>query len=147
MTSDLDKAKGDVEAVLHMDIVEDDEGLSNAEILMRGLRFGAWLLAFLFAMATIGIIPTIAIFVVAFMRLEGRERWSLVLPIAAGMTLFVYVVFDQLLRFGLAADLSRRAYPSAPGHSVRVKPRQRAPHDTCEHLDFEFSYGVRQRSD
>jgi TctA family transporter len=95
--SALGDAKAQASAALHMDIVEENEGLSNAEILRRALRFGTWLLAFLVSMATIGIIPTIALFVVAFMRIEARERWSLVLPMAAGMALFVYVVFDRLL--------------------------------------------------
>ncbi len=31
-------------------------------------------------MAVIGLIPTAAIFVVVFMRLEGPERWTLVIP-------------------------------------------------------------------
>lgn len=82
---------------IHMDIVEENEGLSNGEIVKRALRFGVWLLCFLLSMATFGIIPTIPVFVIAFMRIEARERWRLVLSMAAGLTLFVYVVFDQLL--------------------------------------------------
>ena len=91
------EAQEEVEAALHMDIVEVNEGLTNGEIIRRALRFGGWLLAFLAGMATIGIIPTIPLFIVAFMRIEARERWKLVLMMTAGMTLFVFVVFDQLL--------------------------------------------------
>lgn len=95
--SDLDEAKSETASALHMDIVEANDDLSTNQVLQRALRFGGWLLAFLLSMATIGIIPTIPLFVVAFMRFEARERWSLVLGVATGMTLFVYVVFDQLL--------------------------------------------------
>ena len=31
------------------------------------------------------------------MRLENREPWKLVIPQAIGLTLFIYIVFDQLL--------------------------------------------------
>ena len=37
------------------------------------------------------------IFVVAFMRVEAREPWKIVLIYAAFMTVFIYAVFDQLL--------------------------------------------------
>jgi TctA family transporter len=96
-SSPLATVKAGIGATLHMDIVEDDDGLSARQIRKRALAFGAWLLAFLCSMATIGVIATIPIFITAYMRLEARERWTLVLPMAAGMTLFVYVVFDQLL--------------------------------------------------
>jgi hypothetical protein len=39
----------------------------------------------------------VPIFIIAYMRLEGRERWSLTLPMAATMTLFIYALFDRLL--------------------------------------------------
>ena len=48
-------------------------------------------------MAVVGLIPTVPVFIVAYMRLEGRERWRLVLLYAAIMTLFIYGLFDQLL--------------------------------------------------
>ena len=48
-------------------------------------------------MATIGLIPTVPLFVVAFMRLEAREPWYIVLPYAVVMCLFIYILFDQLL--------------------------------------------------
>jgi hypothetical protein len=34
---------------------------------------------------------------VAFMRIEGRETWRLSAIMAVCMTVFVYVVFDQLI--------------------------------------------------
>jgi hypothetical protein len=63
----------------------------------RAALFFGWLLAFMASMAAIGLIPTVPLFVIAYMRIEARERWRLVLPQAALLTLFIYVVFDWLL--------------------------------------------------
>ena len=59
--------------------------------------FFGWIGAFLASMATLGLIPTVPIFIVSYMRLEGRERWSVTVPMAAAMTLFIYGLFDRLL--------------------------------------------------
>jgi hypothetical protein len=59
--------------------------------------FFGWMVFFLCSMALIGLIPTVPIFIVLFMRVEARERWTLVLPMAAFMMVFIYIVFDQLL--------------------------------------------------
>ena len=48
-------------------------------------------------MASIGLIPTVALFVVAYMRLENREPWKLTIGVAAGLTAFIYAVFHRLL--------------------------------------------------
>lgn len=93
----LEEAKGEASAVIHMDLANDDDGLSPKQVMARGLSFGGWLLAFLFTMGTIGFLPTIPLFVVAFMRLEGKESWKLSLSVALGMVVFVYVIFDQML--------------------------------------------------
>ncbi len=45
-------------------------------------------------MAVIGLIPTVAIFVVFFMRLEATERWSLVIPYAVVLVLGIWLAFD-----------------------------------------------------
>jgi TctA family transporter len=111
LQSAADEAKGGAEQVLHMDIVEENEGMSNAQILGRGLIFFGWLLAFLFGMWTIGIIPTIPLFIIGFMRIEARERWKLVLIMAAGMTAFVYAVFDQMLHLAWPPTLLGTWFP------------------------------------
>jgi TctA family transporter len=95
--SQAEGAKAKASAALHMDIVETNDDLSDRQVVQRGLTFGAWLLGFLLSMAAIGIMPTIPLFILGYMRLEAREKWSVVLPMAVLMTLFVYVVFDQLL--------------------------------------------------
>jgi hypothetical protein len=46
------------------------------------------------------------------MRLEGREPWRLVWPQAISLTLFIYVVFDQLLAIPWPQTLLGLAFPA-----------------------------------
>jgi hypothetical protein len=82
---------------MHMDIESHIGHLPIGVKLLRGALFFGWMAAFLASMATIGLIATVPVFIVAYMRLEGRERWSLTLPMAIGTTLFVYLLFDRVL--------------------------------------------------
>jgi TctA family transporter len=91
------EARAKIGERIHMDLASDMEDVPTRVILQRGTIFFGWLLAFMASMATIGLIPTVPLFVIVFMRLEAREPWKLVLPQAAGLTLFIYVLFDQLL--------------------------------------------------
>lgn len=90
-------AKADVEQKIHMDLESDTAHLSTKVILQRAALFFGWLVAFMGSMATIGLIPTVPLFVIAFMRVEAREPWKLVIPQAVLLTIFIYVVFDYLL--------------------------------------------------
>ena len=63
----------------------------------RAARFFAYLLGFMAVMSVIGLIPTAAIFVILFMRLEGPERWSLVIPYAVVLTGSIYLVFHYFM--------------------------------------------------
>ncbi|MPZ55363.1 MAG: hypothetical protein GEU91_02470 [Rhizobiales bacterium] len=91
------EAKAEVQQKIHMDLDSGTQHLPVRVILQRGGIFFGWLLAFMASMATIGLIPTVPLFVVAYMRSEAREPWRIVLPQAIGLTLFIYIVFDQLL--------------------------------------------------
>ncbi len=90
-------ARGEVEQKIHMDIGTNLTDMSNKEILLRGAIFFGWMLAFLGSMALIGLIPTVPVFIICFMRVEAREPWKIVLPMATFMCIFIYVLFDQLL--------------------------------------------------
>jgi hypothetical protein len=39
----------------------------------------------------------VPLFVAGYMRLEGRERWTIVIPYMLCITIFIYFLFDQLL--------------------------------------------------
>jgi hypothetical protein len=43
------------------------------------------------------LIATVPVFVICYMRIEGRERWSLTVPVAPATTLFTYGLFDRVL--------------------------------------------------
>jgi TctA family transporter len=88
---------GQAGARLHMDLQTDLTALSVGEVLKRAAIFFGWLIAFMASMSMIGLIATVPLFLVAFMRLENREPWKLVVPLAICLTTFIYVVFDQLL--------------------------------------------------
>ena len=90
-------AKGDVEEKIHMDLESDTGHLPTSTVVTRGLIFFGWLLAFMASMSVIGLIPTVPLFVVLYMRLEGPERWQVVVPQAIGLTIFIWFLFDQLL--------------------------------------------------
>jgi hypothetical protein len=92
-----DGAEAEVAQKIHMDLGSGVTHLPVKLILARAALFFGWLLAFMASMAAIGLIPTVPLFVIAYMRIEARERWRLVLPQAALLTLFIYVVFDWLL--------------------------------------------------
>jgi TctA family transporter len=87
----------EVEAKIHMDLESDTAHLGVPVIVQRAAIFFGYLIAFMGLMAVIGLIPTAAVFVVVFMRLEGGERWSLVVPYATVLVLGIYVVFDQVM--------------------------------------------------
>ena len=92
-----ERAQARVAARIHMDLAADTGHLPVRTVLLRAGVFFGWFLAFMASMAVIGLIPTVPLFVVAYMRLENREPWKLVLGQAIGLTLFIYVVFHRLL--------------------------------------------------
>jgi TctA family transporter len=93
-TTDMAKV---VSQKIHMDVASKTAHLPADIILLRGAMFFGWLVAFLCSMAMIGLLPTVPIFVIAYMRLEGPEKWRHAFMMAAAMTLLIYIVFDQLL--------------------------------------------------
>ena len=82
---------------IHMDIGASTSHLPGTTILVRGFMFFGWMIAFLCSMSVIGLIPTVPFFVIAYMRLEGPEKWRHALTMAFVMMMLIYVVFDQLL--------------------------------------------------
>lgn len=91
---------------IHMDVGnEHEEGLTSSVILARAATFFGWFIAFLVSTALIGMLPTIPLVMVAFMRIEGKEPWKLSLILATFMTVFIYVVFDQIIHVDWPANL------------------------------------------
>ncbi len=83
---------------MHMDIqAAGQEDLSARTIAVRGITFFGWLVGYMAMMATVGVLATTLIFIVAYMRIEGREPWKLTLPMAGSMVFLIWLLFDQFL--------------------------------------------------
>ncbi len=79
---------------------------------MRAGWFFGYLIGFMAVMAVIGLIPTVAVFVVFFMRWEARERWTLVIPYAAALVLFIWFTFDYVMSVPWPPTLLGQWYPA-----------------------------------
>ncbi|CAE7927823.1 unnamed protein product, partial [Symbiodinium necroappetens] len=81
----------------HFDVKSDMGGLANMVVLQRAAIFAGWMIGFCISMALIGMMPTAALFVVLYMRVEGRERWLTSLLYALAIAVFIYVIFVKTL--------------------------------------------------
>ena len=102
----------EIEQKIHMDIASKTAHLPGNVILARGGLFFGWMLSFMAVMAVIGLIPTVPIFIISYMRFEGREPWKIAIPMAAVMVLLIYVVFDQLLAIPWPPTLAGLFFPA-----------------------------------
>ena len=108
----VDQAQHEVQEKIHMDLTSDTGHLPVRTIVTRAARFFGYLLAFMAVMAVIGLIPTVVVFVVIFMRLEGRERWSLVIPYAFFLVLGIYIAFDYFMAVPWPQTLIGQWFPA-----------------------------------
>ncbi len=90
-------AREKVIAKLHMDTKTDLSTLSTRTVAKRITIFFGYLIGFMLSSAAIGMLPTLPLFVIMFMRFEGHERWTLVLAQAIWITLAMWLLFDKLL--------------------------------------------------
>jgi len=90
-------AEQEVGQKIHMDLDSGTSHLSNKEVISRAALFFGYLVGFMAVMSVIGLIPTAGLFIVFFMRHEGRERWRLTLTYAACTVGLIYFTFDQIM--------------------------------------------------
>jgi hypothetical protein len=107
-----DQAQHEVEQKIHMDLTSDTGHLSVHTVVTRAARFFGYLVGFMALMALIGLIPTAVIFVIVFMRLEGSERWSLVIPYVVVLILAIYVAFDLFMSIPWPPTLLGKLVPA-----------------------------------
>ncbi|WP_449406301.1 tripartite tricarboxylate transporter TctB family protein [Massilia phosphatilytica] len=104
---------GQAQAGLHMDVGSDHEGAVPEKVaLRRAMAFLGWLLGFLACTSVIGLIPTVPLFIVAFMRIEGRESWWTSVILAICVTAFLYGIFDQVLHIPWPSSLLGEWFPA-----------------------------------
>jgi Tripartite tricarboxylate transporter TctB family len=105
-------AQHEVGEKIHMDLVSDTAHLPVREIVMRAALFFGYLIGFMAVMATIGLIPTVGVFVLFFMRYEAKERWSLVVPYAVVLVLFIWLAFDYFMAVPWPPTLVGQWFPA-----------------------------------
>ena len=106
-----EQAQHEVGQRIHMDLASDTAHLPVRTVATRAARFFGYLIGFMGSMAVIGLIPTVALFVLLFMRLEGRERWSLVIPYAVILVLAITIVFDFFMAVPWPTTLLGQLFP------------------------------------
>jgi uncharacterized membrane protein len=82
---------------IHMDLQSETDHLPISLIVQRAARFFGYLIVFMGIMSMIGLIPTVAVFVVFFMRYENRERWPLVITYAFVLVTAITFVFEHVM--------------------------------------------------
>lgn len=87
----------DVKKSLHLDLKVEEQGMETRVMMGRAVTYLAWLLGFVALAALFGMLFAVFLFVILYMRIEGKERWALVLPLAFGLLIFTAVLFDELL--------------------------------------------------
>jgi TctA family transporter len=86
--------------------------LPVATVTRRVLTMVGWIILFLCLVWLVGMLPAIFLFIIAYMRVEGREPWWLTLVMATGMTIGCFFLFDQALRIVWPQTVLGQAFPS-----------------------------------
>ncbi len=96
---------------IFMDLSTSNEEMSMNDLISRAAQFFVWFLGFVGIMALIGLIPAVPLFVIGYLRIEGREPWQLTLKYAAGVTLLVYFVFERAIHVFWPQSLLGEIFP------------------------------------
>ncbi len=82
---------------VHFDIQADYGDLDTLTIFKRASSYFAWLLFFFAAASVVGLLPSMFLFLVGYMRFEGKESWKVTLGVAIPMWLLSYGLFHKVL--------------------------------------------------
>ena len=86
-----------VQSDVHFDISADYGDLSGGEITRRVVNYFAWLLAFFGIAAVIGLLPAMLVYMVCYIRFQGKESWRITLLTSGGVWIVSYLLFHKLL--------------------------------------------------
>ena len=81
----------------HMDLVTDFGDLSVATIRWRAAVYFGWCLLFLVGAMGFGLLPAMLVFLVGYIRFQGRESWLMTLAVAVPIWVAAYILFHQVL--------------------------------------------------
>lgn len=82
---------------VHFDIQADYGDLDLPTIFSRAAVYFGWLLSFFGAAAVVGLLPAMFLFLVGFIRFQGRESWATALAVSVPMWVFCYFLFHRIL--------------------------------------------------
>ena len=82
---------------VHFDIQADYGDLDVPTIFKRAASYFGWLLFFFGAASVVGLLPAMFLFLVGYMRFEGKESWKVTLGVAIPMWLLSYGLFHKIL--------------------------------------------------
>jgi TctA family transporter len=82
---------------VHFDIQADYGDLDLATIFKRATSYFAWLLFFFGAASIVGLLPAMFLFLVGYMRFEGKETWKLTIIVSIAMWILCYALFHHVL--------------------------------------------------
>jgi hypothetical protein len=107
-----DSVQHEVEQKIHMDLASDTGHLPTEIVVKRAARFFGYLIAFMGIMSVIGLVPTVALFVVIFMRYENKEPWKLVITYAMVLVFAISFVFDNVMSIPWPPTLIAQWFPA-----------------------------------
>ena len=73
---------------------------------------GLWLVGLVFAVGLIGMLPAMGFFVMAYMRFEGKSRWSNIMLIVTPYWLAAFFLFHELLHLPWPQSLLGDWFPA-----------------------------------
>ena len=80
------------------DSKSDFSDLPPGEARRRAVRYFGWCFLILVAALFIGLLPAMLVFLIGYLRLDGREGWGTTLAVALGTWAISYGLFHLLLR-------------------------------------------------
>jgi hypothetical protein len=76
---------------------------THADARRRVLLVAAWMLCFFAAIALLGFLIAVPLFVFLYLKLQGGEGWILSVVLTAAVAALFYGLFDALLHLPFAA--------------------------------------------
>lgn len=90
-------ASGPSDDEVHLDIQADYGDLSVREIFTRAAVYFGWLLFFLGATGVVGLLMGMLLFLIGYIRFEGKESWRMTLAVSVPLWAFSYGLFHHIL--------------------------------------------------
>lgn len=93
--------EGAVAAASHgpiaMDLDASYGGLDDRLVYGRAIGFFLWAFAVVGAAYLIGMLPALLLFLIAFMRFQARESWTITLIMSLATITLIWLIFDQVV--------------------------------------------------